>query len=429
MRGPSRRRSEYGAAFRATARSRTAPCSAAVRSSSARKWRVVIGRPRGSGASWRRRGAPGGRRRRGRARRSLTTSGGARRIAFGATGLTMKPASRAWATTAADQSPARTIARSRPAPRVPTTRSSPSAATRGDEVLAGLAGVVEQALGGDGVEDGQPGRTGQRVPAERRAVHARREHPADVGSEGDEGADGHAAAEALGEGDGVGDDTRLLEGEPRPGAADAGLDLVEDEQGACLVGDLAGRLQVAGGGGEHAALPLHRLEDDGAGLVGDGGAQGVDVAPRDVADAGEQRLERLAVGLLVGERQRSGAAPVEGALGRDDPGAAGAAGELDGRLDRLGPAVAEEDRAALRRAGDGEEPLGELDLRDGGEEVRHVDELPGLLGDRRDEGGVVVAEGVDGDAADEVEVAAGRRRPTPRRRHRARGRAPGARRG
>ena len=100
VRGPSRQRSAKGAALRASARSSTARCSAAVRSSSARKWRRVIGRPRrwrGVAAS----SSPG----RASTNRSssavVTTSGGARRIASGATGLTMKPASRARAATAA----------------------------------------------------------------------------------------------------------------------------------------------------------------------------------------------------------------------------------------------------------------------------------------------------------------------------------------
>ena len=53
-----------------------------------------------------------------------------------------------------------------------------------------------------------------------------------------------------------------------------------------------------------------------------------------------------------------------------------------------------------------EQPLGELDLRHRGEEVRHVHELTGLLRHGRDQRRVVVAQGVDRDAADEVEVPA-----------------------
>ena len=68
-------------------------------------------------------------------------------MASGATGLTMKPASRARAATAAERSPASVMARSRPAPRMPVTSGCPRRRSRALEVLAGLAGVVEQALG------------------------------------------------------------------------------------------------------------------------------------------------------------------------------------------------------------------------------------------------------------------------------------------
>ena len=51
-----------------------------------------------------------------------------------------------------------------------------------------------------------------------------------------------------------------------------------------------------------------------------------------------------------------------------------------------------------------QQPLGELDLRRGGEEVGDVAERAQLGGHGLDEGGVGVAEGVDGDAAEEVEV-------------------------
>ncbi len=139
----------------------------------------------------------------------VTTSGGASRMASGATGLTMNPASRARAATAAEWSPARVMACSRPAPRMPVTSGCPRSPMRCCEVLAGLAGVVEQAFRGDGVEHGEPGGAGERVAAEGRAVHARGEHRADLGPEGDERADRHAATEALGQGHRVGHDARL----------------------------------------------------------------------------------------------------------------------------------------------------------------------------------------------------------------------------
>ena len=57
--------------------------------------------------------------------------------------------------------------------------------------------------------------------------------------------DRHAAAERLRERHDVGHDARLLVGEERPGAAHAGLDLVEDQQEVAPVGERAQAAQVA----------------------------------------------------------------------------------------------------------------------------------------------------------------------------------------
>ncbi len=97
-------------------------------------------------------------------------------------------------------------------------------------------------------------------------------------AETDAGADRQAAAEALGEGEHVGDDAFGLVREPRAGAADAGLDLVEHEERACLVAGPARGGQVAGRGRDHAAFALGRLEDDAGHLVVYGVREGVSVA-------------------------------------------------------------------------------------------------------------------------------------------------------
>ena len=91
------------------------------------------------------------------------TSGGASRIAVGVTALTMKPASRAAAMTAADGMPSSSIARSSPRPRVPATPVDRDVV----EQRADLADVVEQAVALDRVEHGETGRAGERVAAER----------------------------------------------------------------------------------------------------------------------------------------------------------------------------------------------------------------------------------------------------------------------
>ena len=79
------------------------------------------------------------------------------------------------------------------------------------------------------------------------------------------------------------------------------------------------------------------------------------------------------------------------------------AGDLDGRLVRLGAAVAEEDLAAV---GQPRESLGQPGLRLGVEQVRAVDQPAHLLAHRLDHPRMAVAEVVDRQPGDEVQVAA-----------------------
>ena len=100
----------------------------------------------------------------------------------------------------------------------------------------------------------------------------------------------------------------------------------------------------------------------------------------------------LAVGRLGGQRERAHGAAVEGALGGDHVGAAGAPGQLERRLVGLGAGVGEE-HLARAAPSSVEQPLGQRDLRLGGEEVRDVAERRELGGDRLDQRRVGVAEG------------------------------------
>src|SRR5690606_6025491 len=154
----------------------------------------------------------------------------------------------------------------------------------GAEAFALPLDVVQESVAFDGVEDGEGGRADDGVAAEGGAVAARCEQ---VGgpAEGDGGAQRQSAAEALGEGDDVGQDTVVgLVLEPGAGAADAGLHLVEDEQRAGGGGDGAGGLEVAGRRDDDAVLALDRLDDHHGGVLGDRGGQGLGVAVGDVGD-------------------------------------------------------------------------------------------------------------------------------------------------
>ena len=78
-----------------------------------------------------------------------------------------------------------------------------------------------------------------------------------------------AAGQRLGQRDDVRNDARVLEGEHRAGAAEAGKDLVEDQQQLVAVGGGAQRAQHFRVVKAHAAGALHqRLDDDGGKLVG-----------------------------------------------------------------------------------------------------------------------------------------------------------------
>ena len=87
-----------------------------------------------------------------------------------------------------------------------------------------------------------------------------------------------AAAEALGDGHQVGRDALLLAGVQRAGAAHAAHHLVEDQQDAVTVADLAHALEIAGHGGGGA----ERRADD---RLGDEGGDG---APAQLDDLGLQ---------------------------------------------------------------------------------------------------------------------------------------------
>jgi hypothetical protein len=269
------------------------------------------------------------------------------------------------------------------------------------DLLPHALDVVEQALVRDGPDDGEGGRAADRVAAERGAVRAGPEQVPGV-AEREARADRQAAAETLGQGHDVGLDAIGLVREPVAGPADAGLHLVQHEQGGVRGADLPGRREVSGWRGHHAGLALDRLEDHHGGRVGHGDAEGVGVAVPDMGDVWRQRPERVHLGRLAGQGQRTHRAAVEAALGGDDVAAAGEPGQLEGGLVGLGAGVAEQ--YAARTSGQCQQQLGEGDGRLGDVEVGDVAERGDLLGDGGDHGRVGVAEGVDGDATEQVHV-------------------------
>ena len=191
--------------------------------------------------------------------------------------------------------------------------------------------------------------------------------------------------------------------ERRSAAPEAALNLVEDQQGAGLVGGLARREQEIAPERVGAGQTLHRFEDERGGGRVDRLRQHPEVATGHELDV--ERLGRKAVPALraPGDRGGGGGAAVEGAFDGDDLGPAGfAKGEAQRVLVRLGTAVDEE--GLLEAFG------GEADQRLSGpsaDEIRHRVrlelELAGLVSQRREQPRVTVAEERHGVSAVEVE--------------------------
>ncbi len=229
----------------------------------------------------------------------------------------------------------------------------------------------------------------------------------------DDGADRRVAGgQALGGGDDVGHDVPVLEAERLAGAAEAGEDLVGDEQRALGVARAADERPVLGRGHEHAVGAGDGLEDDGGhrarALERHGGADvggalaaaGLDalaeraaiaVAVLDVDDAGEAGLDERAAP-VAGERDRAHRRAVVAAVAADELLAPGdLARDLERVLVGLGAAEREEDLGEAG-AGHGEEALGEArSWRVHGVRRREA-ELVGLALDGLDDAAVAVAD-------------------------------------
>ena len=226
---------------------------------------------------------------------------------------------------------------------------------------------------------------------------------------GEQRAEGGAARDALGEGHGVGLDLLVLMREVRAGPAHAGLHFIEQHQGAVLRAELAYAGQVSARRHHDACLALHRLEQDRAGLVGEGGSELLSIAEVEKAETFRQRAESLLVLVLAGCGEGAEGAAVEGVVEAENLDSLGVAvhnvemaGELDHRLVRFGAAVAEE--GSLERAGLRSQLFGQTDLRFGDVEIRGMPEEPRLLRQGLAHPGIRVADADGRDAPDEVEV-------------------------
>ena len=193
------------------------------------------------------------------------------------------------------------------------------------------------------------------------------------------------------------------------GASGAALDLVVDQQDACLIAQLADELEVFGGRFAHAALALHRLDDHGCEVRrGDFLLERLDIAELDRAEAREARAEAFAILVLRAGIDAAQRPAMEGSSEGQDADALGlafrpviAAGDLDAAFDRLGAGVGEE---GVVGEGEVDIALREALLPRHAIHVRCVPELVGLVGKRLDQRGVCMPQRIDRDTGDEIEI-------------------------
>ena len=165
------------------------------------------------------------------------------------------------------------MAQNTPSPRTSPTdgwRAGDLRQRRPDDVVAEVAGVLDDALLLEDVDAGDRRGAGQRVAGVR--------EPAGVDAlgerVGDRPADDHAAerdvarVDALGEADQVRRHAPAVDGEPLAAAAEPGHHLVGDHHDAVVVAQLADALQVAVRRDEDAVRADDGLEHDGGDRCG-----------------------------------------------------------------------------------------------------------------------------------------------------------------
>ena len=269
----------------------------------------------------------------------------------------------------------------------------PLAAHLGEEVLV------------DGLKHGPRGGAGDGVAAEGGAVRARGKQLRCLAT-GDGRADGQSPAQPFGHGDHVRQDAFVLKGKKVAGAADAGLDLVGDEEDAVGVAKFPHRCEETFWCGDDPRFALDGLQDDRGGVARvllHQGPECLDVAVGEELDASRHGFERCALVRLARQRERAHGAAVEAALSCENAAAAGQAREFEGGLVGLGAGVAEKHPRGVV-ADPGAKCFGHLHYRLGAEEVGHVPQARHLRADRVHNGRMRVAERVDGDAGEHVDV-------------------------
>ena len=224
---------------------------------------------------------------------------------------------------------------------------------------------------------------------------------------GQEGADRHAEAQALGQYHHIRLHAILLVAEKTAQPPHARLHFVQDEQDVVAVAPLPQPHEIVVVGDVDAAFALHRLDHHGHGVVGSGVHHRFHVVEIHISEALGDRLKELVVVGLSGGGHRVHGAPVEGIEGGDDlVGAvlmqlAVATGDFEGALHGFRAAVAEKHPVQTRVF---DERRGDVQLGQGVELVGSLDEGSRLPGDGVHDHRRAVAQVVHGPAGHEVDI-------------------------
>ena len=176
-----------------------------------------------------------------------------------------------------------------------------------------------------------------------------------------------------------------------------------------LVAELAQRLEEGLRRRAHAALALHRLDQDARGVRPDRLFHRFEIAMRHLVETVHRRAKAFEIFGGAGGGERAQRAAMERALEGDDAIALGmalgeviAAHDLDHAFHRFRAGIAEEHQVGKALLA---QPRGELLAIRALEQVRHVPELGRLLLQRRDQMRMAVAQRIHRDARGEVEIA------------------------
>src|ERR1700722_1887153 len=267
---------------------------------------------------------------------------------------------------------------------------------------------LEEAWGQNDVKRGVADRHRQRIAAERGAVDASRETPSGVRGR-EAGRHRKAGADALRGGENIGMNAAVLVGVEPPGAADAGLHFVENQNEVAPVADLAQTPQERRRNDPHPALALDWLDHDHARLRPDRRLDRLEVGQRNLVEAVDLGAEAVEIFGLAAGGDRGERPAMERALEGERAKALGmavdrmaAARHLDRRFVGLGARIGEENKVGEGRLG---EALGIALAFRVLIEVRNVPQLRALLDQRLDEMRMSVADRGHGDAGAKVEVA------------------------